>query len=86
MWRICADPGLVVRFYWLYLLSFLEYCSPVWGSAAESHMKLLDSVIRGANFLSCGICCNLSRQRDVALTIFDTWKHYLLQEISLSFF
>ena len=48
-WRIFADPDLVVRYSWSYLLSLIEYCSSVWGSAAGSHLKLLDRVVRGAS-------------------------------------
>ena len=36
-----------------YVLSRLEYCAPAWGSAAESHLKLLDGVVRRAEAL-CG--------------------------------
>ena len=39
----------------------LEYCSAVWCSAADSHFKLLDRVVRSAGFLAGGILeCNLA--------------------------
>ena len=66
-WRIVADLGLTVRCFWLYLLLLLKYCSPVWNSAAESHLNLLDRVVKSANFLPDGrVSCNVSHRRDVA--------------------
>ena len=66
-WRIFANPGLVVRCFWPYLLPLLEYWLPVRGSAAESHLTLLDTVVRGENFLSGGrVSCNLNHWRDAA--------------------
>ena len=34
-----------------YVLPLLEYCSPVWSSAADCHLKLLDRVVRCAKFI-----------------------------------
>ena len=46
----------------------LEYCSPVWCSAADTNLKLLDSVVSGACFLAGGVLnCNLSHSRSVAM-------------------
>ena len=33
----------------------LEYCSPVWCSAANIHLKLLDRGVSGASFLTGGV-------------------------------
>ena len=45
----------------------LEYCSPVWCSAADSHLKLLDRVVTSAGFLAGGVLdCNLAHRRSVA--------------------
>ena len=45
----------------------LEYCSAVWCSAADSHLKLLDRVVRSAGFLAGGVLdCNLAHRRSVA--------------------
>ena len=39
----------------------LEYCSTVWFSAADSHLELLDRVVRSAGFLAGGVLdCNLA--------------------------
>ena len=36
-------------------LPVLEYCSAVWCSAADSHLKLLDRAVSGARFLTGGV-------------------------------
>ena len=36
-----------------FVLPVLEYCSTVWCSAADTHLKLLDRVFSGASFLNC---------------------------------
>ena len=45
----------------------LEYCSAVWCSAADTHLKLLDRVVSGACVLAGAVLnCNLS--------IVDLWQ------------
>ena len=56
-----------MRSFWSFFLPVLEYCSAVWCSAADSHLKLLDSVVRSAGFLAGGVLeCNLAHRRSVA--------------------
>ena len=56
-----------LRSFWSFVLLVLEYCSAVWCSAADSHLKLLDRVIRSAGFLAAGVLeCNLAHRRSVA--------------------
>ena len=38
-----------------FCLASLEYCSAVWCSAADTHLKLLDRVVSGACFLAGGV-------------------------------
>ena len=46
----------------------MEYCSAVWCSAADTHLKLLDRVVSGACFLAGGVLnCDLSHRRSVAV-------------------
>ena len=53
--------------FWSFVLPVLEYCSAVWCSAADSHLKLLDRVVRSAGFLAGGVLeCNLAHRRSVA--------------------
>ena len=59
---------LIGRCFWGIVLSVLEYCSAVWCSAADTHLKLVDRVVSGACFLAGGVLnCNLSHRRSVAV-------------------
>ena len=42
-----------------FVLSVLEYCSAVWCSAADTHLKLLDRAVSGARFLT-GVCLSVT--------------------------
>ena len=64
---VFQDPALIVRCFWSFLLPILEYCSPVWRSAAATHLHLLDRVVNRASALSAGsVVCNLWHRRAVA--------------------
>ena len=66
-WKIFHHRSLLVRSFWSFVLPVLEYCSAVWCSAADSHLKLLDRVVRSAGFLAGGVLeCNLADHRSVA--------------------
>ena len=46
----------------------LEYCSAVWCSAADTHLRLLDRVVSGASFLSGGVfASDLAHRRSVTV-------------------
>ena len=40
--RVFVDTSVSLRCYYAFVLQMLEYCSPVWGSAAECHLQLLE--------------------------------------------
>ena len=64
---VFRDTSLVERCFWSFLLPVMEYCSPVWMSAATCHLNLLDKIVRSASRLSGGrITCNLEHRRNVA--------------------
>ena len=66
-WQVFHDRSLLLISFWSFVLPVLEYCSAVWRSAADSHLKLLDRVVRSAGFLAGGILdCNLAHRRSVA--------------------
>ena len=66
-WQVFHDRSLLLRFFWSFVLPASEYCSAVWCSAADSHLKLLDRVARSAGFLAGGILdYNLAHRRSVA--------------------
>ena len=66
-WQVFHDRSLLVRYFWSFVLPVLEYYSAVWCSAADSHLKLLDRVVRSAGFLAGGVLeCNLAHRQSVA--------------------
>ena len=49
-------------------LPILKHCSAVWCSATDKHLKLLDRLVSGANFLTGGVFeCDLAHRRYVAV-------------------
>ena len=59
--------SVVVARYNSFVLPVMEYCSSVWCSAAECHLRLLDRVVACAGFLVGGVVpCNLMHRRSVA--------------------
>ena len=51
-WRVFHDRWLLERCICGFVLPVLEYCSAVWCSAADTHLKLLDREVSGARFLT----------------------------------
>ena len=51
-WRVFHDRSLLGRCFRCFALPVLEYCSAVWCSAADTHLKLLDRAVIGARFLT----------------------------------
>ena len=67
-WRVFHDRSLLGRCFRGFVLPVLEYCSAVWCSAADTHIKLLDRAVSGAQFLTGGVFeCDISRRRSVAV-------------------
>ena len=56
-----------MRSFLSFVLLVLEHCSAVWCSAADSHLNLLERVVRSAGFLAGGVLeCKLAHRRSVA--------------------
>ena len=53
--KVFHDRSLLLRSFCSIVLPVVEYCSAVWCSAAYSHLKLLDRVVRSAGFLAGGV-------------------------------
>ena len=67
-WREFHDRPLLERCFRGFVLPVLEYCSAVWCSAADTHLKLLDRVVCGARFLTGGVFeCDIADRRSVAV-------------------
>ena len=57
-----------MRCFWGFVFTVLEYCSAVWCSAADTHVRLLDLVVSGASFLTGGVFeCDLVHRLSVAV-------------------
>ena len=47
-WKVFHDRSLLRRCFRGFVLPVLEFCSAVWCSAADTHLKLLDRAVSGA--------------------------------------
>ena len=62
-WRV-----LLGRCFRGFVLPVLKYCSAVWCSAADTHLKLLDRTVSGARFLTGSVFeCDITHRRSVAV-------------------
>ena len=67
-WLVFYDRSLLGRCFRGFVLPVLEYCSAVWCSAADTHLKLLDRAVSGARFLNGGVFeCDIAHCRSVAV-------------------
>ena len=67
-WHVFRDRSLLVRCFRCFVLPVLEYCSAVWCSAADTHLKLLDRAVSCARFLAGGVFeCDISHRRSGAV-------------------
>ena len=67
-WRVFHDRSLLGRCFPNFVLPVLAYCSAVWCSAADTHLKLLNRAVSGAMFLTAGVfVCNIAHRRSMAV-------------------
>ena len=69
-WRGFHDRSLLARCFRGFVLPILEYCSAVWCSASDTHLKLLERAVSGARFITggvfeCGHCSSSIRDSPV---------------------
>ena len=84
-------PRVVKSCYNTYVLFSRDYCAPVWMSSEESHLGLLDNVVRSEEKLcGCELCCLGLRRNVSALCLLyviyhredhpmNEYLHFLLQ-------
>ena len=60
--RIFGDHDVLLRGFNSFILPCLEYCSPVWSSAADTHLKLLDKNLRACKFLIPNLIISLQHR------------------------
>ena len=62
------DRSILGRCFRGFVLPVLEYCSAVWCTAADTHLKLLDRPVSGAEFLIGGVFeCDIAHRRSVSV-------------------
>ena len=67
-WRVFHDRTLLWRCFREFVLLVLEYCSAVWCSAPDTHLKLLDRAVSDARFLTGGVFeCDIAHRRSLTI-------------------
>ena len=67
-WRVFHDRSLLGRCFRGFVLPVLDYCSALWCSAADTHLKLLDNVVSGSSFLTGSVFeSDIAHRRFVAV-------------------
>ena len=67
-WRVSYDRSLLGRCFRGFVLPVLEYCSAVWCSAADTHLKLLDRAVSGARFQTGSVFeCDIAQRRSMSV-------------------
>ena len=67
-WRVFHDRSLLRRCFRGFVQPVLEYCSAVWCSTADTHLKQLDRAVSGARFLTGYVFeCDIAHRRSVVV-------------------
>ena len=61
-----GDPRGLLKCFSSFILSCFEYCSPVWFSAADSHLKLFDRNLNACKFLIPDLNTDLWHRRSIS--------------------
>ena len=88
--REFGDQDVLLRCFNSFFLPCLEYCSPVWSSAVDSHLKLLDMNLLACRFL-IPITISLQHCRSTSslcmlYKIFHNSLHHLHSELPKLFY
>ena len=68
LWRVFHDRSLHWRCFLGFIPPVLEYCSAVWCSAADTHLKQQDRSVSGARFLTGDVFeCDIAHRRSAAV-------------------
>ena len=65
-YKIFGDSCVLLKCFNSFILSCFEYCSPVWFSAADSHLKLFDRNLNACKFLSLDLNADLQHRRSIS--------------------
>ena len=70
-WRVLPDRSFLGRCFRCFALPVLEFCSLVLWSAPDTHLKLLDRIVSGANSLTGGVIeCDIVHRRSVMRNVY----------------
>ena len=84
---VFRDVTVIAKCFWAFILPVLEYCSPVWMSAATSHLSLLDRVVSQVDRLSGGsVSCDLGTGAKWHLWVFSSRLTVWLITLCVVFF
>ena len=61
--RIYVDDDIIRNCFYSFILPLFDYCSLVWGSAADTHLRLLDRAFNQIKFLLPSLSINLAHRR-----------------------
>ena len=65
-YKTLGNDPTVLKSFFAFILPCFEYCSPVWSSAAESHLKLLDRALNNIRFFLPELSVDLEKRRNLA--------------------
>ena len=66
-----SSDSIVLHSFYSFILPYFEYCAPVWMSAAESHLRLLNKALNSIRFLLPNLSIDLHHRRLIgALSMF----------------
>ena len=88
--RIFGDHDVLLKYFNSFILPCSEYCSPVWSSAADSHLKLLDRNLQACKSLIPNLTISLQHRHFISslsmlYKIFHNPSHPLHSELRNSF-
>ena len=84
--KIFNDQSILRKCFYSFILPCFEYCSPVWSSAADSHLRLLDRNLNACKFLIPDLIIDLWHRRSISslcmlYKIFHNPEHPLHSEL-----
>ena len=65
-YKIFGEQSILKNCFNSFILPCFEYCSPVWSSAADSHLNLLDRNMNAIKFLIPDLQTNLGHRRSIS--------------------
>ena len=85
-YKVFGDQDILKNCFNAFILPCFEYCAPVWCSAADCHLNLLDKNLRAIKFLIPDLKVNLWHRRAISslcilFKIFNDADHPLHNEL-----